>query len=42
MSSRGSIFETRRIVRIVPVREEFVDGGRFNDIAGDDVSAQLA
>ena len=29
-------------MRIVPVREQFINGGRFDDIARDDVSAELA
>lgn len=39
MSSRGSIFKACWVIRIVPVGEQFIDGGGFDDIAGEDVSA---
>ena len=42
MSGRGSMLETGRIVRIIPIREQFVNSGRFDDIARDNVSAQFA
>ena len=42
MSGRGSVLETGGIIQIVPIREQFVNGGRFDDIARDDVSAELA
>ena len=42
MSSRGSVLETGGIIWIVPIREQLVNGGRFDDIARDDVSAELA
>ena len=42
MSGGGSVLETGRIVRINPIREQFVNSGRFDDITRDNVSAQFA